>query len=209
MSPENLAVWLSEERVATLERRRGALWLHYADSARQRFGLGYPLISLSLPVTLRPHRGKVVERFFDGLLPEGQLRRTLAYDFGVSDTDTFGLLREIGRDCAGALAVQPETAPPPSSATSVASPISDEEIATRIANLRLSPLGAGENVRVSLAGMQNKLLLVRTVAGWALPTGAPSSHILKPAIEAFPGSAQTGLPEFVGIVSLPAEQSPR
>ncbi|MGH8980128.1 MAG: HipA domain-containing protein [Acidimicrobiales bacterium] len=189
MADETLFVWLQGDHVATLERRRGVLRLAYTETARNRWGLGYPLVSVSLPIALRPHHGRVVERFFDGLLPEGQLRRTLAYDFRIAETDTFGLLRELGRDCAGALVLTPEPAPP-SSTTLGAAPVGDDEIAGRIENLPMFPLGADDFVRVSLAGMQHKLLLVRTGRGWALPVGAPSTHIVKPAIAQFPGSVE-------------------
>jgi serine/threonine-protein kinase HipA len=39
--------------------------------------------------------------FFEGLLPEGEARRMIAYDYSLDERDTFGLLVALGRDCAG------------------------------------------------------------------------------------------------------------
>ncbi len=190
-APGTLGVLLYGDHVATLERRRGVLRLEYTDVARRRWGLGYPLVSVSLPVALHPHRGKVVACFFEGLLPEGQLRRTLAHDFHIAENDTFGLLGEIGRDCAGALVVQRESdGAALQRRTEDPEPISDEEVASRVASLSLFPLGVDAKVRVSLAGMQEKLLLTRLPDGWALPVGAPSTHILKPATSVLPDSVE-------------------
>jgi hypothetical protein len=45
--------------------------------------------------------------------------------------------------------------------TLTAEPLTDAEIADLVANLRSAPLGAGGRVRISLAGVQEKLLLTR------------------------------------------------
>jgi serine/threonine-protein kinase HipA len=104
----------------------------------------------------------------------------IAYDFGVNDSDVFGLLAALGRDCAGALVVMPANEEP--EAVGPSEPITDDDIAELIRKLRFSPLGVGGRLRVSLAGIQEKLLLTRIADTWALPVGgAPSTHILKPA----------------------------
>lgn len=119
--------------------------------------------------------------FFDGLLPEGEIRRMIAHDFGLDERDVFGLLEALGRDCAGALVLLPEGEQP--LVQGLPEPVSEEEVARRLRELRFHPLGVDQRVRVSLAGMQEKLLLARrTAGGWGLPVdGAPSTHILKPA----------------------------
>jgi serine/threonine-protein kinase HipA len=183
-----LDVWMYGIRVGTLARQRGQLTFTYAEEALDA-GLGRPLVSVSMPTRPRSYRGAIVEAFFDGLLPEGETRRMIAFDFGVPDTDVFGLLGAIGRDCAGALVVVPELSE--LSSTGTAEPITDAEVAGRIRNLRLAPLGVDEKVRVSLAGMQQKLLLARTPDGWALPVnGAPSTHLLKPTHSFLPNTIE-------------------
>jgi serine/threonine-protein kinase HipA len=62
--------------------------------------------------------------------------------------------------------------------------LTDAEIETLVANLRTAPLGVDERVRISLGGIQEKLLLTRMPDGsWGRPVdGTPSTHILKPEI---------------------------
>ena len=126
--------------------------------------------------------------FFDGLLPEGDPRNAIAADLDLLASDVFGLIGALGKDCAGALVVQPQDEPPPTVPTTQdAEALSDDDLAQLVANLRNAPLGIDRNVRLSLAGVQEKLLLTRMPDGrWGRPVdGAPSTHILKPEIETF------------------------
>ena len=141
-----------------LSRRRGALVFEYTQEAL-RGGIGRPLLSVSMPTRPRPYQGDVPRAFFDGLLPEGDARRMIAYDFGVDEHDVLGLLAAIGRDCAGAPVIIPEAEVPVTKGLS--EPITDAQVADRIRNLRFAPLGVDQRVRASLAGMQEKLLLSR------------------------------------------------
>jgi serine/threonine-protein kinase HipA len=190
----SLGVWLDGEQIATLERpRHRELRLAYNEAARRLSPLGTPLVSCSMPVSLSPYGNRQVFPFFDGLLPEGGARRMIAYDLGLDEQDTFGLLGALGRDCAGALVLQAVTEPPPPPpALDDAEPMTTEDVARRLAQLRSAPLGVDERVRVSLPGMQHKLLLTRLLDGsWALPLGAaPSTHILKPPVEFLESSVE-------------------
>ncbi len=180
---EPLAIWLYGEHVATLEEKRGALRLDYTHAAFRGYELNTPLISVTMPVSAEPYGHKTVWPYFDGLLPEGEARRMLAFDFGLGVDDTFGLLTELGRDCAGALVIQPvAVGPPPLSPESDGTALAEEDVARRLDQLRTMPLGVDGQVRVSLAGMQGKLLLSKRADGaWVLPAeGHPSTHILKP-----------------------------
>lgn len=124
--------------------------------------------------------------FLDGLLPESDPRRAIAAVLDVAASDVFALLGALGKDCAGALVIQPEDEPPPRTPTpQTAEPLSDDDLAELVANLRSAPLGVDRSVRLSLAGAQEKLLLTRMPDGtWGRPVGwTPSTHILKPEIE--------------------------
>lgn len=190
---DELAVWLDNLRVAVIERDRSRIRMSYTRDALERFDLGTPLLSLSLPLTEEHYPQGVVRAFLDGLLPEGESRRAIAREVGVRENDTFGLIRAIGRDCAGALVVQPADEPPPGRPTTLtAERLTDDEIAGLVANLRSAPLGTGGRVRISLAGVQEKLLLARMPDGaWGRPVdGTPSTHILKPEIAAYPNSVE-------------------
>lgn len=192
---DELAVWLYGSMVATIEQeaRRRRLRLTYSVDALDRYQLGTPLLSLALP--LRPERYPqgVTRAFLDGLLPEGETRRSAALDVHVLSDDTFGLIRALGRDCAGALVIQPVDDPPPPAASALtAEPLTESGVATRVANLRSAPLGIGGKVRLSLAGVQEKLLLTRLPDGtWGSPVdGTPSTHILKPELRDYPTSVE-------------------
>ncbi len=191
---DNLAIWMYDQHVATVypERNR-RMRLAYSDVALKTHPLGSPVLSLSLPLTPERFPNAVSRAFLDGLLPEGEARRVIAQDLNLNANDTFGLIHALGRDCAGALVVQPSQEPPPAPATTTtAEPMSDTDVAELVANLRNAPLGIKSRVRVSLAGAQEKALLTRMRDGrWGLPVdGTPSTHLIKPEIRDYPLSVE-------------------
>lgn len=190
---DGLAVWLDGGRIAVISQERGRLSLSYTEDALTRYELGVPLLSLPLPLTQQRFTHAVVRPFLDGLLPEGDARQAVARDVGGGRDDTYALIRALGRDCAGALVIQPEDgSPPPAPTTLTAEPLTDAQVADLVANLRSAPLGVGGRVRISLAGVQEKLLLTRMPDGrWGRPVdGTPSTHILKPEIVRFPSTVE-------------------
>jgi serine/threonine-protein kinase HipA len=190
---DGLAVWLHGLRVALIDQERGRLRLAYTDEALAQYAPGTPLLSLSLPAGARRYAHGLVRPFLDGLLPEGEARQAIANAFHLPRDDTFGLIRALGLDSAGAMVILPaaEPAPPPPT-TLTAEPLHEDEIGALLDDLRRAPLGVSSRVRLSLAGVQEKLLLTRMPGGsWGRPVdGTPSTHILKPAIERFPGTVE-------------------
>ncbi len=190
---DSLAVWLQEDLIGHLrrDRRTRHLGFRYSEGAQERW-LGRPLVSVSMPVATRWYPDAIAHPYFDGLLPEGEVRRTIAYDLGVEAADSFGLLAELGRDCAGAITIQPADHPGPGAPhVGKALPLTEEELHQRIRDLALHPLGVDGLARASLAGVQQKLLVLRLGENqWGLPgEGSASTHILKPANPDLPGSA--------------------
>jgi serine/threonine-protein kinase HipA len=189
-----LAIWLYGRQVALVEKeRKNRLRLSYTENALATYEGGLPLLSLGFPLTRDRHPNGVTRAFLDGLLPEGEPRLAIAADFNLAASDVFGLLAALGRDCAGAIVVQPEDDPPPPAPTTLsAEPLSADDLGELVANLRSAPLGIRRNVRLSLAGVQEKLLLTRMPDGaWGRPVdGTPSTHILKPEIENFKNTVE-------------------
>lgn len=151
-----------------------------------------PPLSQSLPLT-GPLDSAAVRGFFAGLLPEAEPRHRLARRLGISERNDFALLAAVGGDCAGAITL----AAPGSPATS-ADHESDVEwldeaaLAALIETLPDRPMLAGEDgeVRLSLAGAQDKLPVVRGRDGRVGITSGrtPSTHILKTPIARFEGT---------------------
>jgi len=193
VTTNRLAVWQYGHRVAVIDRDdRGRPRLSYTEEALEAFTPGVPLLSWSMPLTRTRYPQGTVKPFLDGLLPEGNARLVIAADHGLLADDTFGLLSALGRDSAGALVILADGETPEESLTVSAPPLTDEEIVGLVSRLRVAPLGVDAQVRLSLAGVQEKLLLVRRPDGtWARPAGGiPSTHILKPAIAAYPHTVE-------------------
>ncbi len=110
----------------------------------------------------------------------------MAAQAGVAVNETFGLLARYGRDVAGALVIGEE---PPDPTRFDAIPYTAESLAEAIDELPEHPLGTHDDSELSLAGLQDKLLLVELPdVGWARPVhGRPSTHILKVGDLRFPG----------------------
>jgi serine/threonine-protein kinase HipA len=187
----HLTVWLNSSHVADLYvSRRDQLSLSYTDEAVSAYGLGGLCLSVALPVQRARYEHVQVFPWVEGLLPEGEARTVLEQEFSIRRGDTFGLLAKIGRDCAGAVAFY-ESEQMPSASSSPLAQLSDAELDEAIVQLPARPLGVDGEVRVSLGGLQAKLLLVQmSDGGWARPAhGSPSTHILKPEPADYPGLA--------------------
>ena len=180
-----LVVWLAETQVGELIRKpNGNLQFRYNKDYKG------PPVSQALPVQAEAHPHASSRAVFGGLLPEGSVRTALAKSIGVSETNDFGLLEEVGGDCAGAIVLLPEGSMPEKHPrfTYVDEPTLDR----LIKELPRRPLAihAEEGIRLSLAGAQSKLpVIIDRQHRMALPTNsaAPTTHILKPEPAHFPG----------------------
>src|SRR5690606_13610891 len=109
---DRLNIWMNGVLVGQWIIRQGQSILQY-DPQWMKADVGRPL-SLSLPFTQRgEHRGMVVGRYFDNLLPDSvQIRQRIATHYGLNDLSAFNLLAEIGRDCVGAIQLLAEDVHP-------------------------------------------------------------------------------------------------
>lgn len=177
---ETLAVWLGAERVGDLVRDRRAITFHrHPGTARLTVAQGTDDEPAWSPTFTRA--------WFDGLLPEEERRSAAEVEHGVDRGDTFGLLAAIGWECAGAVSVLPGGRPPASGSYHG---LADDEVWERLDALPRRVAQIDHQVRLSLGGAQDKLLLARLEGRWQLPLdGAISTHILKPEPVRFPGLA--------------------
>jgi serine/threonine-protein kinase HipA len=181
---KRLGVWLDGVRVADLEQPRWPqIRCRYTEAGLAKASLNSPLLSCSLPLAARPQDASP---FCRGLLPEGQALQALAARAGVAVNATFELLARYGRDVAGALVISAEEPAPQNFG---AESYSSTELAAAVEELDEYPLGVHDDSELSLAGLQDKLLLVRLEDGtWARPLGGrPSTHILKVDDDRYPG----------------------
>jgi serine/threonine-protein kinase HipA len=186
--PKRLKVYLHQDQAGELEWRGPNRYrFRYADTVVAENRSESLVLSASLRVRAEPFTPSETRPFFEGLLPEGEVRQTIARQFGLSAENGYGLLAELGADCAGAVVVLPpeqEPAPPGGGRIEW---LDDVELAQRIADLPRHPLGVDpeQGIRLSLGGVQTKLVLTRAPSGvFGRPTGgAPSTHLLKPGHE--------------------------
>lgn len=171
-----LRVLFEDRRVGELRRDdAGACSFRYAPQWRED---GFA-ISLSLPLDDREH-GETSRRFFANLLPEGQIRALVARRLGISEDNDWELLAALGGDCAGALTLTDD--PDATGREDYRElPLAELQALTTAPHPGLAAVGGEDDLRLSLAGAQDKLPVCRTDDGdYLLPRGtAPSTHILK------------------------------
>ncbi len=148
-------------------------------------------ISVSMPLTRDAYGNAVARPYFSGLLPDESARTRLAGALGISDTNAFGMLEIIGGDCAGALALFPFGADvlPPESQDEI---LDQQQLGELLRELHGDPLlGSRQDIRLSLAGAQDKIAVKLTDDQIALvKNGEPTTHILKPCIQRLEGTSQ-------------------
>ncbi|GAA4324208.1 type II toxin-antitoxin system HipA family toxin [Pigmentiphaga soli] len=163
----------------------GPMELRYAESWMAS-PAGRPL-SLSLPFgdAGTVLKGDPVQHYFDNLLPDSDaIRRRVAARFAAASAEAFDLLAAIGRDCVGAVQLLPDGETPEGVMTIDGRPLSDDEVAQHLLRVAAPPGQARWNdeddLRISLAGAQEKTALLRHQGRWCLPHGAtPTTHIFK------------------------------
>jgi len=182
---QRLHVWMNGIPVAVWDKTREEERLTYFPDWREQ-AEGRPL-SLSLPFTPnnQAYRGSVVASFFDNLLPDNDaIRRRLAQRHQAENTDPFSLLAEVGRDCVGAIQLLPPDEEPKDLFSISGRTLNETEVASILRNTTsVAPLGQAEehdDLRLSIAGAQEKTALLYHDGGWQLPEGStPTTHIFK------------------------------
>lgn len=135
-------------------------------------------ISISLPLQEESFTASQTRNFFEGLLPEGFTRKSVAKWMHVDETDYISLLYGLGQECLGAIQVTDDF---------VSSDSSYEKL--QMEQVReLANEGATKSAQLvtkshlSLTGASGKVGLYYDADNdqWYLPVGnAPSTHIVK------------------------------
>jgi serine/threonine-protein kinase HipA len=185
-----LSVRLAHEHVAELTHERGRSSLRYLAGAEHA-------VSRRLPVRPDSYPHEACHAFFANLLPEAGFRDGLCRRLALPVEDDFTLLSLLGRDCAGAVSLEPAASrdsEPPSY-----TPVAEAELREWLAQplSRPSPERA-PGLCCAISGAQDKLV-VHLVDGqpYLCERGAPSTVILKPDIaEDFDRIQLSGLNEL-------------
>ncbi|MCW8349057.1 HipA domain-containing protein [Vibrio sp. ZSDZ65] len=118
-----------------------------------------------------------IENYLRNLLPEGEAFEEMIQNTTISKSNTFGLIRKLGAETSGALSFRVLGSEPQE--TSFRS-VPDNELIERLER-NLAPLVFWDGkVRLSVAGVQNKLNLLKRGDEWGFGEGKLSSnYILK------------------------------
>jgi serine/threonine-protein kinase HipA len=183
----SLAVWMNGERVGTWSLpARGPQQFSYAESWLN--SSQFRPLSLSLPAGLGTSTlsGDAVESWFDNLLPDSDaIRRRAQARFQAASTSAFDLLAAVGRDCAGAVQLLPPDQEPSGIDRIEARPLNNQEIGQRLRAVTATPapgsLGPeSDELRLSVAGAQEKTAFLLHDSQWCLPLGStPTTHLFK------------------------------
>jgi serine/threonine-protein kinase HipA len=189
-----LDVWFAETKAGALSQDDGGA-LSFSYDPQYRAAKEPRAISFSMPLQDAPYADRVVRPFFSGLLPDEGARQRLAGALGISAGNAFGLLEVIGGECAGALSLYPAGQIPPAPDDDGVEILSTERLEEIIGKLRDRPLlGGEEGVRLSLAGAQDKLAVCVEGEEIGLAKGGrPTTHILKPFMQALEGTVENEL----------------
>ncbi|MGI4813873.1 MAG: type II toxin-antitoxin system HipA family toxin [Janthinobacterium lividum] len=182
---KRLDLWMNGLPVGYWESTGGGERLRYRDEWIQH-PQGRPL-SLSLPFTPgnQPYSGQMVKDYFDNLLPDSEpIRRRIAARYKTGGTAPFQMLATLGRDCVGALQMLLPDEEPVDLERIQGRPLGKREIAQLLRDTtsagRLGQHEPVDDLRLSIAGAQEKTALLRHGKRWYLPEGStPTTHIFK------------------------------
>ena len=195
--------------------QRGRLTFVY-DGRWRSMDAAYPL-SLSMPLVVDKHDHARIEPWLWGLLPDNEaVLARWGQRFHVSARNAFALLGAVGEDCAGAVQlVRPERIDEILKDDSQhVEWLTEGDIAERLSTLRRDHAAwrvARDTGQFSLAGAQPKTALLFDGQRWGVPYGlTPTTHILKPPIDAFEGHPENehlclGLARALGLPTAGSE----
>ena len=182
---QRLNIWINGIPVGYWENTRLGQRLGYfdewlADKQSRPLSLSFPFLPGNAP-----YQGQAVTDYFDNLLPDNDaIRRRLAQRHQSGGTDAFHLLAKLGRDCVGAIQLLPEDEAPSDVYEIHGEALDTAGVARRLRNTTstqaLGQQDHDDDLRLSIAGAQEKTALLHHGGQWLLPRGStPTTHIFK------------------------------
>ena len=136
-------------------------------------------VSLSLPLQEEAFSSEKTKCFFEGLLPEGFTKRSVARWMHADEHDYLTMLSGLGQECLGAIQVmEGNTKPPKARYTRM----TEQQLQEFAAEGAIKSAELVTALHLSLAGASGKTGLYFDAGNtcWYLPEGtAPSTHIVK------------------------------
>lgn len=135
-------------------------------------------VSISLPLQSESFSAQQTKNYFEGLLPEGYTRRTVAQWMHVDEDDYLSILHGLGRECLGAIQIRTEDEDVQASYE----PVSQDEIRALAEEGVSKSTELVTRAHLSLTGASGKVGLYYDSIHdrWFIPWGtAPSTHIVK------------------------------
>lgn len=118
-----------------------------------------------------------IENYLRNLFPEGEAFDEMVQNTTISKSNTFALVRKLGSETTGALSFRIPDSEPDETSFRI---VTEQELADRLER-NISPLVYWDGkVRLSVAGVQNKINLLRNEGNWGFGEGKLcSNYILK------------------------------
>ncbi|MEF1205421.1 type II toxin-antitoxin system HipA family toxin [Photobacterium damselae] len=180
---QKLIAYMNGELVGTLEKHKNGAHTFQYDKNWLTNAVTRPL-SLSLKLQLPAITSDAVINYFDNLLPDSpQVRDRIVARYKASSKQPFDLLKEIGKDSVGAIALLPPDRPykkEPLSYEVLDNKKLETVLSAYKSDIPLGMLEEEDDFRISVAGAQEKTALLFVDEQWCIPKGnTPTTHIIK------------------------------
>jgi serine/threonine-protein kinase HipA len=180
---QELIAYMNGELVGSLKKLSNGAHSFQYDRSWVNNDKARPL-SLSLKLQLPSITSDAVINYFDNLLPDSpKVRERIVTRYKAASKQPFDLLKEVGKDSVGAIALlSPEQ---PYQSEPIHYEVLEEQKLEAVLSAYKSeiPLGMIEqddDFRISVAGVQEKTALLLLEGKWCIPKGnTPTTHIIK------------------------------
>lgn len=184
-----LHLWYRDEKVATITYHpKEDLWDLAYDDAWIASPRSFPLSPALNFSTSQQYASGTIKRFVENLLPEGRALDISATTYGVSKSNVFALIQQLGIETAGAFRFGiSESTSSAAAGEQLLREISIKELDDRLSQRDQIPFVVWDKkIRMSIAGYQDKLTVLinpderEALRMYLASPPLASTHILKP-----------------------------